>query len=108
MPNSIDDECPSKVDGVNTLPVCLQDILVNSMSFLRTAMWFENGRWRQWEAFDCANLDPVHIDFHRFIPYMIFYPGKLLKSLINFRFRFRRFGNLCEEESVINLIWSFC
>ena len=70
-------ECSMKtVDGVSTLPVCLQDILINSLSFLRTAMWFENGRWRQWEALDCANLDPVHIDFHRIIPYMIFYPGK--------------------------------
>lgn len=70
-------ECPMKtVDGLSTLPVCLQDILINSLSFLRTAMWFENGRWRQWEALDCANLDPVHIDFHRIIPYMIFYPGQ--------------------------------
>lgn len=74
-------ECSIKTDdGVATLPVCLQDILVNSLSFLRTAMWFENGRWRQWEALDCANLDPVHIDFHRIIPYMIFYPGQCIYS----------------------------
>lgn len=34
----------------------------------------ENGRWRQWEAFDCANMNPVHVDFHRIMPYIMMYP----------------------------------
>ena len=46
-------------------------------------MWLENGRWRQWEAFDCVNFDPVHVDFHRFLPYVIFYPGMVKVCFIN-------------------------
>lgn len=63
------------MSDVEVFPECLQDILLNSLSTLRTGMWMENGRWRQWEAYDCANMDPVHVDFHRIIPYIMFYPG---------------------------------
>lgn len=66
--------CNATIGGINTLPECLQDILLNSLSSLRSGMWMENGRWRQWEAFDCANMDPVHVDFHRIIPYVIMFP----------------------------------
>src|SRR4051794_22373635 len=31
-----------------TLPVWLADSLQNSMSHMRDAMWFADGRWRQW------------------------------------------------------------
>jgi len=73
--------CNFTVNGVNTVPDCLQDILLNSLSTLRSGMWMENGRWRQWEAFDCANLDPVHVNLHRIMPYILFYPG-LAKQLM--------------------------
>lgn len=71
--------CNATIGGINTLPECLQDILLNSLSSLRSGMWMENGRWRQWEAFDCANMDPVHVDFHRIIPYVIMFPGMSLE-----------------------------
>ncbi|XP_065653158.1 uncharacterized protein LOC136071792 [Hydra vulgaris] len=67
--------CNGTMNGVNVFPDCLQDILINSLSTLRSGMWMENGRWRQWEAYDCANMDPVHVDFHRILPYLIFYPA---------------------------------
>ncbi|CAH1781975.1 unnamed protein product [Owenia fusiformis] len=56
------------------LPVFLQDLLINSLSHIRSAMWFDDGRWRQWEANDCTNIDSVHNDGERHIPYIMFFP----------------------------------
>ena len=42
-----------------TLPEYLIDNLVNSFSHLRSAMWSANGTWRQWEAYDCVDVDSV-------------------------------------------------
>ena len=33
-----------------------------------------DGRWRQFESLDCIDIDSVHIDFQREIPYVLFYP----------------------------------
>ena len=66
---------PVDSDGatVQTLPVSLQDVLVNESSFCRSGMFFHDGRWRQFEAFDCIDIDSVHNDFQREIPYVLFY-----------------------------------
>lgn len=40
----------------SSLPEWLSDLLVNSLSHIRTAIWFKDGRWRQWEATDCVNI----------------------------------------------------
>ena len=59
----------------NSLPPWLQDAMVNSLGTMaKTGMWLADGRWRQWESFSCPNLDPVHIQFYRVLPYAWFYP----------------------------------
>ena len=60
---------------VNQLPDWLKDLLVNSMSFWRSGFWAEDGRWRQWEAFDCNDIDTIQNDMQRIIPSTLFFPG---------------------------------
>ena len=60
---------------VNELPDWLKDMLVNSMSFWRSGFWTEDGRWRQWEAYDCNDIDTIQNDMQRIIPYTLFFPG---------------------------------
>jgi hypothetical protein len=43
----------------SSLPEWLQDSLVNSLSHIRSAWWTAKGEWRQWEAYDCVNVDSV-------------------------------------------------
>jgi uncharacterized protein (DUF608 family) len=60
----------------NSLPAWLQDALVNSVATLyKTGVWFGDGRFRQYESFSCAGLNPGHIDFYRILPYAFFFPG---------------------------------
>ena len=67
----------------NSLPDWLQDSLINSVSTMyKTGMRFRDGRWRQWEAFSCADVDPGHIDFYEVLPYMFFYP-ELRKQILS-------------------------
>lgn len=78
----------------STLDPWLQDHLVNSLSHIRTAMWFDScphchktndtrspGFWRQWEAFDCPDLDSIHNDGERHIPYIMFWPNTTRNKL---------------------------
>lgn len=78
----------------SSLEPWLQDHLVNSLSHIRTAMWFDNcpnchktadarskGYWRQWEAFDCPDLDSIHNDGERHIPYIMFWPNSTRNKL---------------------------
>lgn len=68
-------------DSVQTLPEWLQDVLVNGLSFWRTGLYLRDGRWRQFEALDCIDMDSVHNDFQREIPYVLFYPD-LVKNVM--------------------------
>ena len=43
--------------NADSLPVWLQDVIVNSMSQWRSAFMTADGRWRQWEAYDCVDVD---------------------------------------------------
>lgn len=58
----------------SSLPVWLQDVIVNSMSQWRSAFMTADGRWRQWEAYDCVDVDSVHNDYQRQMPYVLFFP----------------------------------
>ena len=71
----------SEDDSVQTLPVWLQDVLVNGLSFWRSGLYLRDGRWRQFEALDCIDVDSVHNDFQREIPYVLFYPD-LVKNVM--------------------------
>lgn len=55
-------------------PDWLADVAINSFSHMRNAMHFADGRWRQWEAFDCDDMDSVHNDFQRHLPYLWAFP----------------------------------
>jgi uncharacterized protein (DUF608 family) len=61
--------------AATSLPVWLQDVIVNSMSQWRSAFMTADGRWRQWEAYDCVDLDSVHNDYQRQMPYALFFPS---------------------------------
>lgn len=71
LPNSFTQESLH----VNKLPLWLNDLLMNSVSYWRSSFWTRDGRWRQWEAYDCNDIDTIHNDMRRMLPYMIFYPG---------------------------------
>ncbi|CAF2079577.1 unnamed protein product [Rotaria magnacalcarata] len=58
----------------SSLPDYLVDSLINSVSHMRSAMYFSNGDWRQWEAYDCNDVDSVHNDHQRHIPYILYFP----------------------------------
>jgi len=58
----------------SSIPEYLQDTLINSVSHVRSAMYFTNGDWRQWEANDCNDVDSVHNDHQRHLPYMLYFP----------------------------------
>jgi non-lysosomal glucosylceramidase len=78
-------------EGVS-LPDWLQDQLVNSVSHVRNSYWFSNSScpqctrsadprtvsdpvlWRQFEAFDCTDLDSIHNDGERHVPYIMLWP----------------------------------
>jgi uncharacterized protein (DUF608 family) len=69
----------------NSLPDWLQDSLINSVATMyKTGMRFRDGRWRQWESFSCADVDPGHIDFYDALPYMFFYPELRKQILVRF------------------------
>ena len=71
----------------SSMPAWLGDILVNSVSHVRDAMWWrecagchvstdsrvdaEWGVWRQFEANDCPDIDSIHNDGERHIPCVI-------------------------------------
>jgi non-lysosomal glucosylceramidase len=74
-----------------SLPLWLQDLLINSVSHTRDALWWQQcagchaskdarvvpatfGYWRQYEAYDCPDLDSIHNDGERHIPYIMFLP----------------------------------
>ena len=42
--------------SVQTLPVWLQDVLVNGLSFWRSGLYLKDGRWRQYEALDIDSV----------------------------------------------------
>lgn len=77
----------SKEGKVNELPDWLKDLLVNSMSFWRSGFWTEDGRWRQWEALDCNDIDTIQNDMQRIIPYTLFFPGKWCDSRLCLKHR---------------------
>lgn len=86
----------SRDDGKWTVPSWLSDVLINSLSHSRDSMWWtscphcivsqdarvngtasnaEGGFWRQFEAYDCPDLDSIHNDGERHIPYIMFFPN---------------------------------
>ena len=71
----------------NTLPAWLHDTMINRLpTMIKTGMWFKDGRWRQWESFSCAMVEPIHIHYYRSLPYGFFFPSlqqNLLEGFAN-------------------------
>ena len=83
----------------SSLPPYLADLLVNSLSHTRNAMWFARcphchasadprvngtagrGFFRQFEANDCADMDSIHNDGERHVPYLMFLPDHTRSKL---------------------------
>ena len=72
----------------SSVPAWLSDQLVNSVSHTRDSMWWQDcphchpstdprveptkwGTWRQFEANDCPDIDSIHNDGERHIPYIM-------------------------------------
>ena len=82
----------------NSLPEWLQDALVNSVATMyKTGIRFHDGRWRQWESFSCANIEPEHIHFYRSLPYAFFFPD-LQKQLLAAHGQFQREDGFVYEQ----------
>ncbi|XP_032237936.2 uncharacterized protein LOC5512607 isoform X1 [Nematostella vectensis] len=79
----------------SSLDPWLQDVMINSLSYWRSGFWVADGRWRQWEAFDCNDVDSVHNDFQRELPYILFYPD-LLENVVRSWAEYRRDGGIPE------------
>lgn len=90
---------PTTLDGIrqwqricygNGLPVWFQDAQANSLATMyKTGIWAADGRWRQWESFSCPDLDAIHIDLYRSLPYTLFFP-ELEKSVLEAFVKFQR------------------
>eukprot|EP00731_Ephydatia_muelleri_P017942 Em0010g1040a len=65
----------------STMPTYLQDMLINSLSHVRSAFWLRDGRWRQWESFDCVDIDSVHNDGERDIPYIMHFTNAVISKV---------------------------
>ena len=67
----------------SSLPDWLADFIVNGMSHFRGMIWSKDGRMREFEAFDCMDVDSIHNDYQRHLPYLWTMPefevGKLRK-----------------------------
>ena len=53
-------------------PAYLGDSLANSLSHSRNSQLWKDGTWRQFESFCCNNVDSVHNDYQRHLPYLLF------------------------------------
>eukprot|EP00463_Aulacantha_scolymantha_P001814 TRINITY_DN2439_c0_g1_i1.p1 TRINITY_DN2439_c0_g1~~TRINITY_DN2439_c0_g1_i1.p1 ORF type:complete len:275 (-),score=19.66 TRINITY_DN2439_c0_g1_i1:58-882(-) len=99
----------------SSLPLYLQDLLVNSLSHTRDVMWWQNcpachvssdprvngtagkGFWRQFEAYDCPDLDSIHNDGERHIPYIMFFPDGTRSKLAAWAGNQQANGMLAEQ-----------
>jgi len=54
----------------SSLPDWLADFAVNAMSHFRGMIWSRDGRMREFEAFDCIDVDSIHNDYQRHLPYL--------------------------------------
>ena len=87
------------ITSTTSVPSWLQDLLINSLSHTRDALWWQScptgchasndarvspatfGFWRQYEAYDCPDLDSIHNDGERHIPYIMLWPTSTLSKM---------------------------
>jgi non-lysosomal glucosylceramidase len=86
-----------------SLPDYLVDSLINSVSHMRSAMYFTNGDWRQWEANDCDDVDSVHNDHQRHLPYMLYFP-ETEKIKMRAWAKYQQADGMIEEELAVGCL----
>ena len=97
-----------------SLPEWLTDLLANSLSHTRDSMWWQRcphchnssdsrvaassfGIWRQYEAYDCPDLDSIHNDGERHFPYIMFMTNGTRSKLAAWAGNQRADGMLAEQ-----------
>jgi len=66
----------SVFSGIDTsYPLWLQDHMINQMSHFRGMMYLRDGRMREYEAPDCPDVDSIHNDYQRHLPYIWLFPA---------------------------------
>jgi non-lysosomal glucosylceramidase len=58
----------------SSLPAFVADNAVNHMSHFRGFIWTADGRMREFEANDCPDVDSIHNDYQRHLPYLWLVP----------------------------------
>lgn len=58
----------------STIPGWITDHMINQMSHFRGLIWTRDGRLREFEAFDCPDVDSIHNDYQRHLPYLWLLP----------------------------------
>lgn len=61
---------PSSSLPPSPLPIWLRDTLTNQFSHFRSLHYLRDGRLREYEANDCPDIDSVHNDYQRHLPYL--------------------------------------
>jgi non-lysosomal glucosylceramidase len=56
------------------LPAWLSDTMINQMSHFRGMIYARDGRMREFEANDCPDMDSIHNDYQRHLPYRWLFP----------------------------------
>jgi non-lysosomal glucosylceramidase len=54
----------------SSLPIFMQDAAVNEFSHFRGMIFTLDGRMREFEANDCPDVDSIHNDYQRHLPYI--------------------------------------
>ena len=54
--------------------LCACSAAINEMSHFRGMIWTGDGRMREYEANDCPDLDSIHNDYQRHLPYLWMFP----------------------------------
>lgn len=65
----------------SSLPDWLSDFAVNAVSHFRGMIYSRDGRMREFEAFDCMDLDSIHNDYQRHLPYLWLAPQFEIQKL---------------------------
>lgn len=56
--------------AASPLPDWVSDFAINEMSHFRGLIWTRDGRLREFEANDCPDVDSIHNDYQRHLPYL--------------------------------------
>ena len=65
---------PSRFGANAGIPDWVADFTINQMSHFRGMIYTRDGRMREYEANDCPDMDSIHNDYQRHLPYRWMFP----------------------------------